>query len=102
MLTFVFMESLDLHIEKCGGIYRDAAVSFDDASRSTLFACLMFMKSIWNCKSSANSSRARSLSRSRSQPSPILEVIRPLRRGLHAKSQRRGVIPLVLLLNLPG
>ena len=29
-------------------------------------------------------------------------VIRLLRRGLQARSQRRGVIPFVLLLNFPG
>ena len=71
-------------------------------ARSTLLACFTAMKSSWNCASSAKASSARSLSRSRSQPWPIFEVMSSLRRGLQASSQRRGVMPLVLLLNLPG
>ena len=71
-------------------------------ARSTLLACLTAMKSFWKAGSSAHCSSLRSSSRCLTQPSPILELISSERRGLEACSQRRGVMPLVLLLNLPG
>ena len=46
MLTFVFVQTLDLHIEKCGGVNRDAAVSFDDAYQID-FVCVLDVHEIY-------------------------------------------------------
>ena len=103
VLALVFVQPLDLHVEERGGIHLDAAVPLDDAREIDLVGVLdahEFRSGTAGRRRKLSSPR--SLSRSRSQPWPILEVISLLSRGLQASSQRRGVMPLVLLLNFPG
>ena len=72
------------------------------AAKLRLFSCLISRQLARKSGSSASGSSALSSDRSLIQPSPMRSVMRLDSRGLASAIQRRGVTPLVLLLNLPG
>ena len=71
-------------------------------ARAFLLSCLTVPHARRNSAFSARGARRQSCSRSVTHPSPILSVISSARPGLHSFNHRRGVMPLVLLLNLSG
>ena len=69
-------------------------------ARRALLASLQSRKAFWKPLSSANWTRRSILGRSVSQSSePSVLVISAASAGLHCSSQRRGVMPLVTLVN---
>ena len=104
VLALVLVDALDLHVEqrvridrrrRCGSRAMPAELS--------LLARLMARQSLWNAGILGELLQlARAASRSLIQPSPMASQISSARRGLVSASQRRGVTPLVLLLNFSG
>ena len=72
------------------------------SASNSLFSSFTFMNCFWNVLLLANLANPCSLSKSRGQSSPIFLSISLDSAGLHAFNQRRGVIPLVTLVSLPG
>ncbi len=68
----------------------------------TLFACLMARQSFLKTASSAQDSSFLNSLACVTQSAPMVFVIKPLNLGLAKSINRRGVTPLVLLLNRPG
>ena len=69
---------------------------------ATLFSCFIFINCCWNLALSANWLSCSSFSRCNGQSLPIFSSIKADNLGLQAFNQRRGVIPLVTLVNLFG
>ena len=72
------------------------------AARRCLLNCLISRQRARNSALSAKGSSALSCDRSFTHPSPMCWVMSSDSCGLHNTIQRRGVTPLVLLLNLRG
>ncbi len=77
-------------------------VSRTSSASATLFWCRAACHCSRKPASSAYGSSARSCARSEIQPSPIASDTSRVRRGLDSASQRRGVTPLVMLVNFSG
>ena len=77
-------------------------VASSHAAKSSLFFCLISESSRKTAGSSACFSRFFKIDKSVSQPLPAYFDTNAARRGFAFKSQRRCVMPFVLLLNLAG
>ena len=103
-LPLVLVDALDLAVEdRCRGRRPARSSALSQSANRTLAARLACR----NCVAEAGvvGQRARAAAaapRSVTQPSPIASVISRARSGLASSSQRRGVTPLVLLLNRSG
>ena len=78
------------------------AVDFSQSAKRDLDWCLAPRTASRKPASPANGFNFASSARSVIQPSPIASVMQPARAGLAISSQRRGVMPLVLLLKRSG
>jgi hypothetical protein len=102
-LALVFVDALDLDVEHRGGIDRTPMRLLDEIGEAVLVGALDAAKRSWKSGSSAKASSAFSASMHRPwKASPMRSRIRLVRPGLHCISQRRGVMPLVLLLMRSG
>lgn len=71
-------------------------------ANSLLLVCLILSQFSRKAALLTNFSKPRILVKSLTQPLPMASLIKLARRGLISSKKRRGVMPLVLLLNFSG
>lgn len=101
-LALIFMDALDLDVEHGRGIDTDAHALRHRIGKPHLVQTLHFGKFFAETGIVGEAVERCQLSASSRKSSPIASRINPVRPGLHCISQRRGVMPLVLLLMRSG
>lgn len=103
MLTFVLVDAFHLDIEHGRRVDFDAGPFADPTGQAMLVPTTSpGATPRRKAPSSTNCSSCRSSSDALTQASPILPVMSRLNPGLLSTMKRRGVTPLVLLLNFSG
>jgi hypothetical protein len=102
VLPLVLMKTLDLDVEHRRRIDVDMSKTFDLADQPFLLPLLIRRQDSRKAGSSACGSSSRSRVMSVTQPVPMVSSISPDIVGFARTTKRRGVTPLVLLLNFSG